>query len=435
MTKADSNIVNQVQKRALGVFTAGISNGEFGFPPETLIALDRGKGARLWDTDGKEYLDFSIGWGSCLVGHAREEVVEAVTKQAENGSNFSYLNTHALKLGEEIQRVSPAVDRLRFCASGTEATMYCQRLARAFTGKAKILKFEGAYHGANEAGVTSLFPSQNLEFPIPELTSAGTPMARESLLVAPYNELEKTAEIIAANKGDIAGLLMEPLQRCTPPIPGFLEGVRALCDKYDIPLIFDEVVTGFRLAYGGAQEKYGVIPDLVAYGKALGGGYPIGAFGGRSDIMDHVSEHYIGQDNYVWMASTLGGNPISTCAANAALSVYRQEGVYENLYGLGEYLRTGLRKVIDEVGEVAQVIGDGPLAQIVFTDKPVFNYRSSAQGNKKKGRAMMLELFKRGIFLNPMGTKLYLSIAHDRSICDEFLSRFEDSLNCVREIS
>ncbi|KKJ77346.1 hypothetical protein WH95_09720 [Kiloniella litopenaei] len=412
----------------MGVFTAGISNGEFGFPPETLIEVKRGKGAKLWDSGGQEYLDYSIGWGSCLVGHAREEVVEAVQKQAELGSNFAYLNNHALQLAEEIQSIAPAIDRLRFCASGTEATMYCQRLARAFTGKKKILKFEGAYHGANEAGVTSLFPRQNLAFPTPELTSAGTPMAQENLLIAPYNDLETTKEILIGNINEIAGVLMEPLQRCTPPVPGFLEGIRALCDTYGIPLIFDEVVTGFRLAYGGAQEKYGVIPDLVAYGKALGGGYPIGAFGGRADIMDHVNEHYIGQDNYVWMASTLGGNPISTTAANAALSVYRLPGTYEKLFETGEYLRTNLRCILSDLNEPAQVIGDGPLAQIVFTDQDVFNYRSSALGDKKKGRAMMLGLFKRGVFLNPMGTKLYLSIAHDKNICDAFLARFEDCL-------
>ncbi|WP_085902337.1 aspartate aminotransferase family protein [Kiloniella majae] len=425
LTKMD---INSVQKRALSVFTAGISNGEFGFPPESLIEVAKGKGARLWDSSGKEYLDFSMGWGSCLVGHAREEVVDAVQKQAELGSNFAYLNNHALQLAEEIQRIAPAVDRLRFCASGTEATMYCQRLARAFTGKKMILKFEGAYHGANEAGVTSLFPHKNLAFPTPELTSAGVPMASENLLIAPYNDLETTEEIITGNADDIAGVLMEPLQRCTPPFPGFLEGIRTLCDKHDIPLIFDEVVTGFRLAYGGAQEKYGVIPDLVAYGKALGGGYPIGAFGGRADIMDHVNEHYIGQDNYVWMASTLGGNPISTSAANAALSVYRLPGTYEKLFETGEYLRTNLRRILGDLGEPAQVIGDGPLAQIVFTDQEVFNYRSTASGDKKKGRAMMLGLFKRGIFLNPMGTKLYMSIAHDQDICDAFLMRFEDCL-------
>ncbi|WP_020590699.1 aspartate aminotransferase family protein [Kiloniella laminariae] len=439
MTRKNDNTVDGPQNqtiagRALGVFTAGISNGEFGFPPETLMMLERGKGAKLWDSAGREYLDFSIGWGSCLVGHAREEVVEAVRKQAGSGSNFSYLNRHALELGEEIQRLSPGVERLRFCASGTEATMYCQRLARAFTGKPKILKFEGAYHGANEAGVTSLFPQLNLPYPTPELTSAGTPMARENLLVAPYNDLETTRQIIASNRDDLAAVLMEPLQRCTPPFPGFLEGVRQLCDEYAIPLIFDEVVTGFRLAYGGAQEKYGVVPDLVAYGKALGGGYPIGAFGGRADIMDHVNEHYIGQENYVWMASTLGGNPVSTAAANAALSVYRQPGIYEDLFERGSYLRQQMRLIIDDLEETAQVIGDGPLAQIVFTDQPVFNYRSTAQGDKRKGRAMMLALFRRGVFLNPMGTKLYLSIAHDRQLCDDFLDRFRSSLTEVREL-
>src|SRR5215470_17508182 len=160
--------------RALAVFPAGISNGEFGLPADALVAIRKGRGARLWDTVGKEYLDFSMGWGSALIGHACPEVVEAVVRQAPSGSNFAYLNEQALALAEEIRRVSPAAERLRFCASGTEATMYCQRLARAFTGKRRILKFEGAYHGANEAGVTSLFPSRLLSFPEPELTSAGT---------------------------------------------------------------------------------------------------------------------------------------------------------------------------------------------------------------------------------------------------------------------
>src|SRR5262245_40386812 len=208
-----------IQARALAAFPAGISNGEFGLPPEALIAIDRGQGARLWDVSGREFLDFSMGWGSALVGHARPEVVEAVTRQAPLGSNFAYLNRHALALAEEIRRVSPASQRLRFCASGTEATMYCQRVARTFAGKPKLLKFEGAYHGANEAGVTSLFPSKNLDFPQPELTSAGTPSVTNELLVAPYNNLARTAEIIHAHKHELAGVIIEPLQRCTPPEP------------------------------------------------------------------------------------------------------------------------------------------------------------------------------------------------------------------------
>ena len=419
---------DSLQTRALEAFPAGISNGEFGLPPEALVVLERGKGARLWDANGREHLDFSLGWGSCLVGHACPEVVEAVMRQVPNGSNFSYLNTQVLALAEEIRRVSPASERLRFCASGTEATMYCQRLARAFTGKPKILKFEGAYHGANEAGVTSLFPSKRLDFPQPEHTSAGTPSVDRELLVAPYNDLDTSVAIIRKHRAELAGVIMEPLQRCTPPHPGFLEGIRAACTEAGIVLIYDEVVTGFRLAYGGAQEYYGVVPDLVAYGKALGGGYPIGAFGGRRDIMDLVNEHRIGSDGYVWMASTLGGNPISTAAANAALSVLRRPGTYAHLHGLGNRFREKLRNVLRDRQVRAQVIGDGPLAQVVFSDQPVFDYRSTARGDKQRGRKLMLGLFARGVFINPMGTKLYLSIAHDDAICDAFCARFDDTL-------
>jgi len=418
-------------ERALGVFPAGISNGEFGLPPEKLVVIERGDGCRLWDTAGREYLDFSLGWGSCLVGHARPAVVQAVRKQAERGSNFAYLNPHALALAEEIARVCPAVERLRFCASGTEATMYCQRLARGFTGKPKILKFEGAYHGADETGVTSLFPHRRLDFPEPELTSAGTPMARELLLVAPFNDLEAARSIIAGHALELAGIIVEPLQRCIPPVPGFLEGLREICSAEGVLLIFDEVVTGFRLAYGGAQEYYGVVPDLVAYGKALGGGYPIGAFGGRAEVMEMVNEHRIGGPDYVWMASTLGGNPISTAAANAALSVLRRPGTYERLHALGRTLRQSIKSVLAWHRVTAQVIGDGPLAQVVFTADPVRDYRSTQTGDRELARTLMLALFDRGVFLNPMGTKLYLSIAHDEATCDAFCDRLDDALDAI----
>ena len=417
--------------RALAVFPAGISNGEFGLPGDDLVVMERGEGARLWDMEACEYLDFSIAWGSCLVGHARPEIVAAVTAQAPLGSNFAYLNAHALAVAEEIVRVSPASDLVRFCASGTEATMYCMRLARAFTGRRKILKFEGAYHGANMAGVTSLFPNKLKNFPEPELTSAGTPSARQDLLVAPFNDVAAARSIIAENRAELAGVIVEPLQRCMPPEPGFLEGLRALTTEHGMLLIFDEVVTGFRLAYGGAQEYYGVLPDLVAYGKALGGGYPIGAFGGRADIMEMVSEHRIGGPDYVWMASTLGGNPVSAAAANAALAVYRQDGSYEKLHALGRYLREGMAGVLRDRQVTGQVIGDGPLAQVVFSGEPVTDYRSTARGDKARGRALMLALFARGVFLNPMGTKLYLSLAHDEAVCDSFLDLFDEALAAV----
>ena len=420
--------MEQSASRATAVFPAGISNGEYGLPEDRIVVMEKGQGCRLWDTSGKAFLDFSMAWGSCLVGHARPEVVDAVVTQASMGSNFAYLNTHVLALAEEIQRVSPAAERLRFCASGTEATMYCQRLARACSGKPKILKFEGAYHGANEAGVTSLFPTKPAAYPAPELTSAGTPAMAEYLLVAPYNDAEAAARIIAENAHDLAGVIMEPLQRCTKPMPGFLEAVRDVCTANGVLLIFDEVVTGFRLAYGGAQEYYGVIPDLIAYGKAMGGGYPIGAFGGRAEVMEMVNEQRIGGNDYVWMASTLGGNPVSCAAALAALSVYRQPGTYERLHQLGRTLRSGMADILEKRQIIGQIIGDGPLAQVVFTDAPAINYRGTFKGDKKLARATMLALFRKAVFLNPMGTKLYLSIAHDEAVIDEFLGRFDEAL-------
>jgi len=424
--------MTSLRERSLAVFPAG-SNGEFDLPPELALVIARGAGCRLWDEAGREFLDFSMGWGSALVGHARPEVVAAVTNQAPLGSNFAYVTAPAVALAEEIVRLSPACEQVRFCASGTEATMYCQRLARSLTGRPRILKFEGAYHGANEVGVTSLFPADPPAFPTPAPTGGGLDESvGRDVMVAPFNDLATTCDILDRHGPDIAGVIVEPLQRCTPPRPGFLDGVQAAARAAGALLIFDEVVTGFRLAYGGAQAYYGVVPDLVAYGKALGGGYPIGAFGGPRDLMAKVREDRLGEADYMWVASTLGGNPVSTAAAGAALSVFRRDGTYERLHALGRYLRDGMARVLESRQEQAQVIGDGPLAQVVFTRAPVVDYRSALKSDRARARRLMLGLFERGVFLNPMGTKLYLSLAHDEATCDAFLDRFDDALAATR---
>jgi glutamate-1-semialdehyde 2,1-aminomutase len=400
------------------------------------MVIQRGEGCELWDTTGRRYLDFSMGWGSALVGHARPEVTEAVVRQAPLGANFSYVNENMLTLAEELVRLSPALERVRFCASGTEATMYCQRLARAATGRTKILKFEGAYHGANEIGVTSLFPDALHDFPRPEPSSAGIEaMVAEHVLIAPFNDIETTRAVLRAHEGEVAAVIMEPLHRCVPPRDGFLAAVQKAAHEAGALLIFDEVVTGFRMAYGGAQEYYGVVPDLVAYGKALGGGYPIGAFGGHADLMELVTESRMNEDRYVWAASTLGGNPVCTAAALAALGVFRQEGTYTYLHELGHYFRNELRCALDDRGVTAQVIGDGPLAQVLFAPHDIVDYRTAYAADRARGRRLMLALFKRGIFLNPMGTKLYLSLAHTEAHCDEFRTCFEDALSEVAEVS
>lgn len=415
--------------RALATFPAG-SNGEFNLPPHLVRVIHRGEGSRLWDAEGRELLDFSMGWGSVLPGHAHPDVVRAVTTRAPLGTNFAFTNTESLALGEELIRLSPACERVRFCASGTEATMYCLRLARAFRNRAGIMKFEGAYHGSNDEGVVSLFPSGTTPFPAPEPSSAG--VHHNHIIIAPYNDADAARATIDAHADTLAAVIVEPLHRCLAPRPGFLAALREACTKHGVLLIFDEVVTGFRLAYGGAQEKYGVIPDLVAYGKALGGGLPIGAFGGRADIMDIVREDKAGTDaDYVWTASTLGGNPVSCAAANAALAFYRTPGTYDRLHALGEHFRDGLRKALRDTGHTGQVIGDGPLGQIVFSSEPVFDYRSTIKGNRAKARAMMLALFENDIFINPMGTKLYLSLAHDEPACTEFCARLARVLRTI----
>lgn len=405
----------------MAVFPAG-SLGEYNLPPELAVVLTRGEGAAVWDSEGRAFTDFTMGWGSVLLGHAHPAVVEAVRRRAGLGSNFAYVTEPALELAEELVRALACAERVRFCASGTEAAAYAVRLARAYTGRPKVLKFEGAYHGGNEIGTVSLFPSRLLEFPAGEPTSAGLiPGAVAEILVAPYNDLDTTGAILAAHRHEVAAVIVEPLHRCTSPRPGFLQGLRTVTADMGVLLIFDETVTGFRLAYGGAQAYYGVCPDLATLGKALGGGYPIGAVVGRSDVLDLMREDQMGQAGYVWFASSLGGNPISATAALATLGELRKPGTYAHLFAVGEALRTGLAAALRDEGITARVQGDGPLAAVVFTDRDVVDYRTAFFSDRRRARAFALGLFRRGIFLNPMSTKLYLSLAHTDADIRHFL--------------
>jgi glutamate-1-semialdehyde 2,1-aminomutase len=413
--------VSTASDRAWALFPAG-SPGEYNLPRELTVVLARGEGATVWDTEGRAFTDFTMGWGSVLLGHAHPAIVDAVRRRAGLGSNFAYLTDASLELAEEIARAVPCAERLRFCASGTEATAYAVRLARAHTGRPRVLKFEGAYHGANEVGTVSLFPRRLLAFPEGEPTSAGVPAsAVADVLVSPYNDLRTTTAILTAHRHEVAAVIVEPLHRCTSPQPGFLAGLRELTAELGVLLIFDETVTGFRLAYGGAQEYYGVRPDLATFAKALGGGYPIGVVAGRADVLDLVREDRLGEDRYVWFASSVGGNAISATAALATLAELRRPGVYSRLFALGESLRAGLRTVLKDEGFTAQVQGDGPLAAIVFTDHDVVDYRTAFDSDSARARSFLLGLFRRDIFLNPMSTKLYLSLAHTEADIGRFL--------------
>ena len=389
---------------------------------------ERGSGARIWDTQGREFLDFTMAWGSALVGHAHPKVVEAATAAARDGINFASLNRRSIELAERIASVSPCAERIRFVASGTEATLLCLRVAHAATGRPKVLRFEGAYHGQHAVGVAGMLHSRPTALPTCDPAGAGAPWTEHDVLVAPYNDLEETTRIVEAHAASLAAVIVEPLHRCLKPRPGFLEGLRELTRRRGIVLIFDEVVTGFRLAPGGAQEYYGVVPDLVAYGKALGGGFPIGAFAGRTEIMEVLEERRLPGPRYVWSASTTGGNPVSCAAALATLDLLLQPGVHAELHALGRRFREGLQSVIRNAGESAQILGDGPLGQVAFSAEPVVDQASWLASDRARGARLMLELLARGIFLNPMGTKLYLSLDHSEAILSGFMEAFAQAL-------
>jgi len=425
------NSPENFRERALQFFPGG-SNGEYGIPEGDAPVLERGQGCRVWDTGGREYLDMTMAWGAALVGHAHPKVLEAATATASKGANFAAVNRPMVELAERIADLSPCVERIRFVASGTEATMLCLRTARAATGRPKILKFEGAYHGQYPEGVTSLVGSDPPELPHPDSSGTGAPWVERDVLVAPYNDLAATRQILTDYADELAAVIVEPLHRCIPPVDGFLQGLREVTASLGIVLVFDEVVTGFRLALGGAQEYYGVSPDLVAYGKGLGGGFPIGAFGGRADVMEAVNEQRLPGPNYAWSASTTGGNPVSSAAALATIDVFSEPGLYDRLHAMGRQLREQLGQALGQAGETAQVLGDGPLAQSVFLDRPVQSHRDWLAADRERGRAVMFELLRSGVFLNPMGTKLYLSLAHTEADLDKFTAHFAAALQSTR---
>lgn len=421
------SMLNSAQ-RALAVFPGG-SLGESSTPADLLVVLARGEGATVWDTNGQARPDFTMGWGSVILGHAHLAVTEAVQRQAPRGANFSHVNEEAIELAEELVGALPCAEQVRFCASGGEATGYAVAVARAFMRRQKILKFEGAYHGAHDIGTLSLYPQQLLNFPQAEaMSDATTPRGAEDVLIAPYNDSAATEEILQRYKNEIAAIIVEPLHRCISPLPGFLPGLRKMAAEAGVLLIFDETVTGFRLAYGGAQEYYGVQPDLLATGKALGGGYPIGLVAGRAEIMQLFDEHRFGNPQYAYFASTTGGNPVSMAAALATLKELRKPGTFENLFSLGEALRHGLRRVFSEEGITAQIQGDGPIAGVAFTEHEITDYRTFFRSDRVRRRNFMLGLFSRGIFLNPNSSKFYLSCSHNTKDIDRLLDVARETL-------
>lgn len=375
------------------------------------IIIREGKGSRVWDEDGNEYIDYLIGSGPMLLGHGNEEVEEAIFQQIPKGMTFFANNALGIELAEEICRAVPSAEQLRYVSTGGEADMYAMRLARAFTGREKILKFEGGYHGMSAEAQMSLAPSKLVNFPQSVPDSAGIPEAvRDSVWAAPFNDIDFLRSFMNEHGNEIAGIIVEPLQRIIPPAPGFLEAVREECDKHGVILIFDEVVTGFRFSYGGAQELYGVTPDVTTLGKVIGGGFPLAAIVGGKDIMAHFDKNTVGAENWLMQLGTLSGNPVASAAGLKTLEILRRPRMYDLLRGVGSSLMSMFDKHLSAAGIAHQIVGDKTLFDIVFTDTKVRNYRDVMKADTDINAKFNKLLRENGIFKSP--GKTYPSLAH-----------------------
>ncbi|WP_171229861.1 aspartate aminotransferase family protein [Ruegeria sp. HKCCA4008] len=390
--------------------------GGFGnFDPGIIIA--RGEGSHVWDEDGKEYIDYLIGSGPMLLGHGHPEVMEAVLEQLPKGMTFFANNSKGIELAEAIIEAVPCCEQVRFVASGGEADMYAMRLARAYTGRDKILKFEGGYHGMSAEAQMSLAPSRRVNFPQAVPDSAGIPQSvAEQMLIAPFNDLDAVAALLDEHD-DVAAIMVEPLQRIIPPEPGFLQGLRTLCDKFGVLLIFDEIVTGFRLAYGGAQERYGVTPDICTLGKITGGGFPLAALGASTEIMKHFDKSKVGEQGWLMQLGTLSGNPIASAAGLKTMEVLRRDGTYEHLRAIGRQLQQMQSDALNEAGIAHRICGDETLFDIYFTKAECRDFRSANHDDPQRNATYNATLRAHGVFKAP--GKLYPSLAVTEADLDQ----------------
>ena len=421
--------VSDSESQALEKAAAYLPGGSNGNTVTMDMVIRGGRGPRVWDLSGNEYIDYALGSGPMLIGHANPEVVAAVSEQLSQGTTYFGLNEHAILLAEEIVQAVPCAEKVRFASSGTEATFFAMRAVRAYRGRNKILKFEGGFHGMNDYGLMSMAPSKPLDFPAPTPDSSGIPESLQGdVLVAPFNDIETTSAIIERYHEELAGVIVEPLQRVIPPAPGFLEGLRDVTRRFHVPLIFDEIVTGFRFAYGGAQEFYGVTPDMCTLGKAVAGGFPLSAVAGSADIMEHFAPSDPDAP-FVMQEGTFNGNPIGSVAGLATLKVLRREGTYERLFATGNRLKEALTRLLYEAEMPAQVVGEAPMFDVIFTDHKITNYRSMLDRDQPKVMRFTELLRERGIFKNH--GKYYVSTTHGDAEVEQTISAWKSALEAL----
>ena len=394
------------------------------------FVVKSGRGSKIFDVSGREYIDYVMASGPMVLGHAHPAVVAAVRAQLEGGTTYFMVTEPIIELAEEICRAVPCAEQVRFTSTGSEATFFALRVARTARGRDKVLKFEGGYHGSHDYSMMSSSPRSPKAFPAPVPDSTGIPRVLEDeVLVAPYNDLATVEGIVATHADELAAVIVEPFQRLIPPQPGFLPGLREITRRHGVLLVFDEVVTGFRLAYGGAQEYYGVVPDIACVGKIVGGGFPLAAVCASAELMQPFDPGQDGKGDFISQSGTLNGNPIAAVAGLATLAELRRPGAFEKLHGTGRRLMAGLAALCEKSGLPAQVVGEPVVFDVLFTDVPVTDYRSLQKADGRLARAFTTELIRRGVVKNTQ--KMYMSLAHDEADVARTLEACEDALKTL----
>lgn len=362
------------------------------------LFIESAKGAYLYDVDGNKYIDYINSWGPMILGHAHQPVVDAVIEKARKGTSFGTPTEIETKIAELAVKMVPNIDKIRMVNSGTEACMSAVRLARGFTGKEKIIKFAGCYHGHSDSFLIQA-GSGAITFGTPNSPGVTKGTAQDTLL-AKYNDLENVKELVKANEGQIACIIIEPVagnMGCIPPADGFLQGLRDICDEHDILLIFDEVMTGFRLAPGGVQERFGIAADIVTFGKVIGGGLPVGAFAARAEIMDHLAP--IGP---VYQAGTLSGNPLAMAAGLAMLTeLDENRDIFKSIDEKTEYLHKGMAEALNENSIIHTINRLGSMISIHFNDVPVTDFETAALANNDTFKKFFHGMLDQGIYIAP----------------------------------
>jgi glutamate-1-semialdehyde 2,1-aminomutase len=409
--------------RANKVLPGGVSYAIRALPPYPFY-INHAKGVKLFDVDGNIYTDYWVGHGALILGHAHDLLIEAVTKQLPNGTHFGFSHEHEIDLAEKVIRHIPSAEMIRFTNSGTEANMYGTRIARAYTGRNKMLKIEGGWHG----GYDSLHVSVTRPYGRSESAGLNQKVTQDTFAV-PFNNLEAAIEI--TKKNDLACIILEPVMGAAgfiTPEPGYLKGLRELCDDTETLLIFDEVITGFRLGIGGAQERCNVIPDLTIIGKILGGGFPIGAFCGKTDIMELIDHNKFPEpERRSAHGGTFTGNPVSMVAGSTTIKALENGVVYKHINRLGEDMRSGLLDIFNRSKIPASVTGIDSMFGIHFQDNPPKNAGDTAKSDLKLTRAYFNHMLESNIiYMSPNLSHSLISSPHTKADVDAYLSATED---------